>query len=899
MESGAVGRQARRRPSRTPERDGPPAGTKNRSLSMEPGPNLMGGCTTMAAMERDLLNLVTESGFETTDRVGFPSRKPRYLRVPDRLHPALRSLLEADQPAGLYSHQVAAMERVWDGSDVCLATSTASGKSLVFMTLAADLLINGPTPTVLAVYPAKALIQDQLAKWQQMLKAVDHRPGYIDGAVPTSERPAILREHRVVLMTPDVTHAWLMSNLQMKEVRWFLERLHLLILDEVHVYDGVFGSNVAYFLRRLQAVSNLARIVSSTATIGEPANFVENLTGRRPVVFAGADDGAPTPKKTVFMVRPTGGNAMDRLVGLLKGLARSGVGRFLAFGDSRKMVEQVVSIAQRIGGRSHVVDDDEETNGEDGDDDGDALKGSEMLPFRAGYEEEDRKEIQESLARGDLAGVVSTSALELGLDIGDIDLVVLLTTPPTVKAFRQRLGRAGRRSEGYCLLIDDRGVISNMPGRLRGYVARRPEPGWLYLDNRYIQYSHALCAAIEAAEANPSTYKKHPFNSLPQDFARLLENELNPTETVPADLYALKQRAQAGPQYEFPLRSGVEQNFKVQSSRGPIGGRLGTLAYSQALREAYPGSIYYYMARPYRVYQFNYRTGEIWVRREKRWTTTPNMQSKVFPKLPGGVFALSRSEKGFLLEAELQVSERVLGFSEHRGGKTTAVMYEPGGAYAQRPVNRFFETTGVCWYSPRKNLVSEGVAQRLLQSFCHLCGIQERDLGAGTFFAKSSTIWDAQCQGMCIYDAAHGSLRLTKQLLERFQEVVDASIGLLSRREQSQDTGLERSIRALSGFVETLKPATPRLSEEREVSEQWVRIVAPGEKAMFVDGARSEEVVVLGCRYTPQGLMYKLEPSQTAIERWQVSEAHVIPIHGVTGLTSLNLMTGELKDDPK
>src|SRR5262249_496895 len=140
--------------------------------------------------------------------------------------------------------------------------------------------------------------------------------------------------------------------------------------------------------------------------------------------------------------------------------------------------------------------------------------------------------------------------------------------------------------------------------------------------------------AAELGTAPASRTKMKPFESLPHGFRILLENEMDPKEAVESDLYDLKQRALGGPHQEFPLRSAVEPNFRVL---GPFGKSLGELPYPYALREAYPGGIYYYMARPYRVTSFGYKSGEIRVRREKQWTTTPNARVMVFPKYPKGI----------------------------------------------------------------------------------------------------------------------------------------------------------------------------------------------------------------------------------------------------------------------
>ncbi len=822
-------------------------------------------------------SLAEESDFEILDKISLSRQLPEYTPIPSDIHPEIRDILTQSHPQGLYSHQAQGLRLVLDGHDLCLATPTASGKSLVFMTATADRLKRDPEVKTLALYPAKALIQDQLEKWTIALEPLGLAPGYIDGAVPTYERPKLLEKHRVILMTPDVAHAWLMSNLQRKEVRDFLACLRLLILDEAHVYDGVFGTNMAYFVRRLLAASGIECVISSTATIGEPGDFIERLTGRPPTVLNEEDNGAMSPRKTILLAQPGSGRPLDGLVNLVRRVAQAGTGRFLAFADSRKMVEQLVAIGKRSGG-----DPPEELR---------------ILPYRGGYEEEDRQEIQNSLIQGDLAGVVSTSALELGLDIGEIDIVLLLSTPPSVKAFRQRLGRAGRRNDGLCLLVDGSGIITNSSTRLCGYLRKDPEPGWLYLENQYIQYAHALCAAVEASEAGNGQYTKIPFQSLPDAFTRFLENEINPTESVPDELYPLKQRAQAGPHYEFLLRSGIEKNFDVIESQGPSARRLGTLAHSQALREAYPGAIYYYMAHPYRVSQFNYRTGEIRVRRERQWTTQPMLQNMVFPKFSGGVLSFRRSDIGFFTEAEVQVSERVVGFTEQRGPNKIQNEYGQGSSYAQRPVSRFFETTGVCWYFPNSAVLSEELAQWVLTVFCAVCGIQERDLSIGTFHAQPSSLWDTQCRGICIYDAVHGSLRLTKQLVERFPEVLDASFQLAKMQEPPEEA-LKENLMLLQDYVSAANPEPVDISTQpEETTGDWTTVVAPGQQAVHSGENGSEEVEVITFRYTPHGPMYELI-SQRPDVKWMVPASRIKPIYGVTGLQEINLVTGETRQAP-
>ena len=644
----------------------------------------------------DIVKILSGVGLAPTETIVIPGRDSRNSPVPQGLHTSVEAVLSRDYSGGLYSHQAAAIQQILDGRDICLATPTASGKSLVFMAAAAELTLREQSARVLALYPAKALIQDQLAKWKQFLDPMGTSVGFIDGSVATASRPNILASSRVVAMTPDVAHAWLMSHLGTPEVTSFLKSLCLVVLDEAHVYDGAFGTNMAYLLRRLALTSAPYRLVCSTATVGAPERFIQQLTGREMLVLDDGDDGSALFQKTLLRVESSAKGGFDRIVQLLSGLAKYGRARFLAFGDSRKMVELIVGaiLRESVSESDGTEDETDELSNEE------EFRGwpklEHVLPYRAGYETTDREAIQKALTDGSLAGVVSTSALELGLDIGDLDVVVLLNTPPTVKSFRQRIGRAGRRRDAVCILIDDQGVMAPLPQ----YVDRSPEPSWLYLDNRYIQYANALCAAAELQTVGFASAENLDFGGLPDTFLRLLENELNPTAAVENDLYGLKQRAQANPHYEFPIRSAAEPNFEVE---GRFGLKLGTLSYGQALREAYPGAVYYYMARPFRIQSLEYKKGLIRASKSKRFTTKPITDTMAFPDFRNGLIRAWKSSNGFVAEVELQVNERVKGFVERRGPNTLPVHeYGTGSPYSQKSLSRLFRTTGVCWTFPSK-----------------------------------------------------------------------------------------------------------------------------------------------------------------------------------------------------
>lgn len=537
----------------------------------------------------ELRELLAGGGFHVSEEKGLPGQEPRYAPPPTALDDQMRHFLMDQWPFGMFEHQARAIEEALGGRDICLATSTASGKSLVYQVVAAHLVRVGQHGArVLALYPARALIQDQLEQWSKTVAPLGVRVGYIDGGVPVERRVSVLREAQVLLATPDVIHAWMMSGLADAAVRQYLKSVRLLALDETHVYEGVFGTNMAYLLRRLEVACGKHQIICTTATLGQPADFVEQLTGRKPVTFGPDADAARIPPKQVLLADEAQGRSFENTARFLAALARAGRGRFLAFGDSRRMVERLVVATLRILREQEPSTRDENDSAEDLDL---STETPPVLPYRAGYEALDRNAIQRSLSKGELAGVISTSALELGIDIGEIDMVVMLGAPSSVKAFWQRLGRAGRRHQGFGVVLDDRRRISTSPDGLAGYMRRPMEANWLYLDNRYIQYAHALCAAWEVSALGGGPADLRAFETLPGDFKRFLSNELNPTEQVPVDLYPLKQRAQNDPHHEFLLRSAADPSYQVEELPGR--GKLGNLTLAQVLREGYPGAVYY------------------------------------------------------------------------------------------------------------------------------------------------------------------------------------------------------------------------------------------------------------------------------------------------------------------
>src|SRR5215208_5099406 len=314
-------------------------------------------------------------------------RAARAVALPDELHPQVADALRARGVDRLWSHQAEALHAAWAGPTI-VTTGTASGKSLCFQLPTLDTLCRDARARALYLYPAKALAQDQ-ARSLGALGVKRARPAIYDGDTPREQRAQIRRRANVILTNPDMLHLGILPNHR----AWgdVFANLAVVVVDEAHVYRGVFGSHVANVLRRLR------RIVD------------EQLATRRSALAEAAD--------------------------LLAELVSEGA-RTIVFMKSRKAVELIARFAQLAL-----------------EDRGRGELGERIAPYRAGYTPQQRRELERRLVDGELLGVVSTDALELGIDIGSLDAAICVTFPGTVASLRQQWGRAGRRGRGLAVYV--------------------------------------------------------------------------------------------------------------------------------------------------------------------------------------------------------------------------------------------------------------------------------------------------------------------------------------------------------------------------------------------------------------------------------------------------------------
>ncbi|MCW2966433.1 MAG: box helicase, partial [Solirubrobacteraceae bacterium] len=369
-------------------------------------------------------------------------REPELVDVPDELHPDVVAALARSGIDALFSHQEQALRSAWDGPTI-VTTGTASGKSLAFQLPTLDVLCRDPRARALYLYPTKALAQDQARSLNAFGLTKQVRPAIYDGDTQREARAAVRRRSNLVLTNPDMLHVGILPNHR----AWadLFANLAVVVVDEAHVYRGVFGSHVANVLRRLRRIAAAygtePRILLASATIANPVELAERLTGLDDIALVD-HDGSPGARRQIAMWNPpvidealqTRRSALGEAADLLYELVTQGA-RTICFIKSRKAVELVAKI----------VSDRLEAEAPE-------LAGR-VAAYRAGYTPQQRRELEGRLMRGELLAVITTDALELGIDIGALDACVVVTFPGTVASLRQMWGRAGRRGRGLAFYV--------------------------------------------------------------------------------------------------------------------------------------------------------------------------------------------------------------------------------------------------------------------------------------------------------------------------------------------------------------------------------------------------------------------------------------------------------------
>ncbi len=535
---------------------------------------------------------------------------------PAGLHPALATALGRAGITSLYSHQAEAIEAAMERPTI-VTTGTASGKSLCFNVPTLQALLHQPSARAIYLYPTKALAQDQARALAAFGLAKQVRPAIYDGDTPRETRAGIRRRANIVLTNPDMLHVGILPN----HAAWAdcLARLQAVVVDEAHVYRGVFGSHVANVLRRLLRIAAMygsePRVMMASATIANPVELAERLTGLEDFALV-ERDGSPAPERKIAIWNPPltdealgqRRSALGEAAELLAGLVREGA-RMICFMKSRKGVEVL----------SRLVRDDLAAE--------DPELADLVAPYRAGYTPQQRRELERRLMNGELRAVVTTDALELGIDIGELDGALVVTFPGTVASLRQMWGRAGRRGRGLAVYLAGEDALDQFFCRHPDEFLDRPvEAAILDHESPLIYRQHLLCAAHEA----PLSRQDREFlGPRWEATAELLESagELRRREGVAGTSY-VPRRPGTYPAAAVSLRSASPESFAiVEVSSGEL---LGTTEAARAHSTIHEGAVYMHLGRSYEVRELDLErrralvspfTGD-WYTQPKRVTDT-------------------------------------------------------------------------------------------------------------------------------------------------------------------------------------------------------------------------------------------------------------------------------------
>lgn len=574
-----------------------------------------------------------------------PARPGVFEPFPDTLAPALRDVLNNRGIEQLYCHQAEAFHHVQQGGNVVVVTPTASGKTFCYNLPVLNRVIDEPEARALYLFPTKALAEDQLHEFHSLVEAMGSgiRAFTYDGDTPQDARKQIRERANVVLTNPDMLHAGILPH----HTKWakVFENLRFIVIDELHAYRGVYGSHLANLLRRLARICEFYKskpqFICSSATISNPRELAERLTG---LPFHHIHrNGAPGGDKYVVFYNPP---VVNRQLGIRRSYLN----------ETRRLAVELIQRGEQtlVFANNRLATEVLVTYLKDACEKPPAPAGS-VRGYRGGYLPRERREIEKGLREGFIRAVVATSALELGIDVGSLDCVVMAGYPGTIASTWQRAGRAGRRMGPSLALM----VASSAP--LDQYIVEHPEyffeaapeAAQINPDNLEILINHLKCAAFELPIKDGSRFGTHEV----EDFCKYLEEMgvLHHTasswhwtsDTYPADAIS--------------LRSVTSDNFVVIDITHDEK-VIAEVAFPAALTELHEKAIYLHEAKQFQVERFDYVGRKAYVRRVECDYFTDAIdytQVKILEEFDSRPFDRARAAHG-----EVRVNRQIVGFKK-------------------------------------------------------------------------------------------------------------------------------------------------------------------------------------------------------------------------------------------
>lgn len=705
----------------------------------------------------EFLNLVkTNQQFSSSfiHHESLPAKPAEFKFPSDPLPDELTSGLLQLGLRKLYSHQVDALERVREGKNVVAVTPTASGKSLLYTLPVLENLNDRSGGHALLIFPLKALEQDQAGKMNRIIQACGWeeciKVGIYDGDTPSSKRAAMRKAPPNILITnPDMLHLSIMSYHPSWEE--LLRGLRFIILDELHIYRGVFGSNILHLIRRLLRLCRYygsnPQFITTSATIAGAGELVENLTGQKFDLIE--DSGAPLNERHFLFFNPLE-SYLTFALRLFGAALREGL-KVIAFTNARRTTELMHmwlnEMHPKMAGR--------------------------VSSYRAGFLPGERREIEQKLLRGDLNGVISTSALELGIDIGGLDICILVGYPGTIATTWQRAGRVGRedRPNAICLVAGQDQLDQYFMRHPEDFFARPVEKAIVDPLNEHIAAPHILSAAQEIPISKPYPLWNSKFY---RPLIEKLASKGQLLQGASGDRWFSSRRR---PQRFVDIRSsGDKYTIETESGNESLGSISGRSVFS----ECHPGSVYLHHGRLYFVKALDQEAKRISVTDFKGdFYTTPLFEKETEildeigkKQLPAGKVDL----------VKLKVTEQLVGYQKRR-----FVTQELLSQHELDYPPSSFETIGLALAIPdqaaresaRKGLHFRGgihgVEHALLALAPMFAICDRRDMGG------YSQVAHPQIEGPAVfmYDGHPGGIGLSARLFEIFPELVERTLRLV------------------------------------------------------------------------------------------------------------------------
>ncbi len=712
--------------------------------------------------------------------------------VPQALDARLIRALGQRGVSQLYSHQAQAVQAALAGRHVITATPTASGKSLCLHLPVLDALARDPTASAIYLYPTKALSRDQEQGLHALVREAELGiPALVyDGDTAADARRAARAQSRLILTNPDMLHASILPN----HARWarVFQNLRFVVIDELHTYRGVFGSHMAHVIARLRRIAafhgSRPQFITATATIGNPLEHAARLLGVEPgEVSLVTGSGAPRAERRLFLYNPpivnaelgVRGSSLKHAVRLALDLLGARVPT-IVFAGSRNSVEVILKYLRE---RSPGVP-------------ADAIFG-----YRGGYLPDKRRAIERGLREGAIRCVVATNALELGIDIGDLDAVICVGYPGSVAATWQRFGRAGRRGAKSIgvLVLSSRATDQFMAAQPEYVLDANAEEARIDPDNVEILLQHLKCAAFEYPFRSGESYAALGADATGEALEYLARQGLLHVQRRESSGEASAASAQGrftwtgetSPASHVSLRSISWDNFVIVDVEHER--TLAELDWRSAHTMLHEQAIYQHDAEQYQVERLDYDNHKAFVRRvEPDYFTTALTHSRVTILDPAAERSVAQ---GMLGHGDIKVVESVTGYK-----KIKFFTHENAGYGDVRLPDIEMHTTGFWWTLPpdcatkqrwsgaalMDALRGAGAALETVSSIALMCEPQDIGRTLGSDESGAAAADDARASPeayratLFLYDALPGGVGLARRIFERAEELMERAATLIS-----------------------------------------------------------------------------------------------------------------------